>query len=328
MLKYFNKFGILMVLIFLIIIFSILSSAFFTVSNLINVARQVAMIGISAVGMTLVILTGGIDLSVGSVIALTSVTTAIAMATYKIHPVIAVVIGLLIATAVGFINGLIVTRFKIPPFICTLGMMTGTRGLSYILTGGLPVYNFPETFSVIGKGYFLIIPIPVIIMAVVFIFGWFVLNKSSFGRYLYAIGGNAEASRLSGIKINKNLIMAYVFSGFFTGIAGIVTLSRISSGQPSAGNNFELDVITAVVLGGISIAGGEGRFIGVIYGVLIMGVLSNGMVLMNLYDYYQMVVKCIVLLLAVGFDQYAKSSVTKLPRENKIRNTAKKSAAA
>lgn len=318
MLKYFNRFGILMVLIFLFIIFSILSPAFFTAGNLINVARQVAMIGISAVGMTFVILTGGIDLSVGSVIALTSVTTAIAMATYNVPPVLAVLIGLLIATTVGLINGAVVTRFKIPPFICTLGIMTGTRGLSYILTGGLPVYHFPKSFSVIGQGYILMIPIPVIIMAAVFVFGWIVLNKSRFGRYLYAIGGNAEATRLSGIKINKNLLMAYVFSGFFTGIAGIVTLSRISSGQPSAGNSFELDVITAVVLGGISIAGGEGRFTGVIYGVLIMGILSNGMVLLNLYDYYQMVVKCIVLLLAVGFDQYVKARVLKTPKETML----------
>lgn len=306
--KMLHKYGILIILIVMIIFFSITSDNFLTTVNIVNIVRQIAMLGIAAVGMTFIILTGGIDLSVGSIIGLTGVVTSICMATFKLHPVIAVIIGLSSSILIGLINGILITKGKIPPLITTLAVMTSVRGICYIITGGLPVYDFPDSFGVIGKGNFLGIPIPVIIMIIAFVFGWITLNRSCFGRYLYALGGNEEASRLAGINSNKILLLNYVVAALFAGIAGIVMLSRITSGQPSAGVGFEMDVITAVVLGGISINGGEGDFIGVIYGVAIIGVLGNGLVMLNVYDYYQQLIKGLVLIFAVWFDLYYKRS--------------------
>ncbi|XID93010.1 ABC transporter permease [Paenibacillaceae bacterium WGS1546] len=304
--SFLEKYGISVVLLLLIALFSFTSPAFLTVDNLMNVARQVSMIGITAVGMSLIIITAGIDLSVGSLLALTGIVCAQLMVKFGFHPAFAIVCTLAVAAFIGLINGVLVVYAEIPPLIATLGMMTALRGLAYIFTAGLPVYGLSESFAVIGQGYFLGIPVPVIIMAAIMLFGWIFVNRTVYGRYIYGIGGNAEATRLSGVSVKKNTLLVYVLGGLFTGIAGIIALSRISSGQPSAGVGFELDVITAVVLGGISIMGGQGRFIGVLFGVLIMGVLSNGLVLLNVYDYYQMVIKGLVLLAAVGFDQYAK----------------------
>lgn len=306
-----NKYGMLIVLIVLFLFFAISSSAFLAPSNLINITRQIAMLGIAAVGVTFVILTAGMDLSVGSVLALSGIVSAIAMVKLNANPAIAVILGLLTGAIIGLINGIIVTSVKIPPFITTLATMQIFRGICFILTGGLPVYGFPSSFDFIGKGYILNIPVPVIVMVLLFIIGWVVINKTRYGRHLYAIGGNIESARLSGINVKKELLLTYVLCGLFAAVAGVIMLSRISSGQPNMGNDFGLDVVTAVVLGGISIMGGEGKFTGVIYGVLIMGVLSNGLILLNVYDYYQYVVKGVVLLLAVGFDQYSKYQKSK-----------------
>ena len=305
--KFTSKYGIIIILVLLFAFFSFTSSAFLSSTNLINIARQMAMLGISAVGMTFVMLTGGIDLSVGSIISLTGIVTAISMVTLHLNMIIAILLGLAVAVIVGLINGIAVTKFKIPALITTLGTMTSVRGLSFIFTGGMPVFGFPNSFNVFGRGSIVGVPIPVIIMTVIFFIGWITLNRTKYGRYLYAIGGNDEAARLSGINVPKNLLLAYLFSGLLTGIAGIIMLSRVNSGQPTTGTGFEMDVITAVVLGGINIAGGEGNFIGFIYGILIIGVLSNGMVLLNVYDYYQMLIKGLVLLFAVGIDKYYKN---------------------
>jgi len=301
-----SNYGIAIVLFVFIVIFTIATPRFFAYRNFINVLRQVSPVGIAAVGMTMVIITGGIDLSAGSLVALVGVLSAHAMVEYNMPVPMVILLGLVIGALVGLLNGFAITKTNIPPFIFTLGMMTGLRGFCYILTRGMPIFGFTKDFDFLGKGFLFRVPIPVISMFVIFAIGWVIVNKSRFGRYIYAIGGNKEATRLSGINVHKNLIFAYIISGMLSAFAGLIILSRLSSGQPAAGQDFAFDVITAVVLGGISITGGEGKFSGIIFGVIILGVLSNGLTLLNVYDYYQMVIKCVVLIVAVGFDQYTK----------------------
>jgi len=310
----FSRYGILLILILLFIVFSIASPAFLQPTNLLNISRQIATLGIASVGMTFVILTAGIDLSVGSNIALVSIVSAMSMANWGWGTVPAVILGIAVAALVGVFNGICVTRFRIPPLITTLAMMTSIRGLVYIISGGLPIFGFPESFNFIGRGVVLGVPFPVYVMVIVFVVGWVVMNKTRYGKYLYAIGGNSEAARLSGINVRKNVFLTYVYSGMLAGIGGIVLLSRANSGQPTAATAFEMDVITAVVIGGISISGGEGRYTGVIFGVLIIGILRNGLVLMNVDAFYQQFISGLVLLLAVGIDQYTKyrSNLTKV----------------
>lgn len=311
-----SQYGMAFVLLALIALFSALSPVFFTYDNLSNVLRQSSMLGIAAVGMTFVILTGGIDLSVGSVVALTGVLTALAMqAGLGILP--SCIIGLIGASFVGVVNGVAITRFRIPALIATLATLSAVRGLSYILSGGLPIFGFPAEFNVLGRGMIGVVPVPVLILFIFVFIGWIVINRTQFGRRLYAIGGNVEAARLSGVPVTRNILITYVISALFAGCAGIIILSRLNSAQPNNATGFELDVITAVVLGGISIAGGHGRFIGVVFGVFVIGVLSNGMVLLNVQDYYQMVIKGAVLMFAVGLDQYSSDSNAKTARRKR-----------
>ena len=309
--QFVRKYMIFALLVLVMIIFSFGSQYFLTVSNLINVLRQSAVNGIVCVGMCFVMLTGGIDLSVGAVLGLSAVTCASMMAKLGIHPVLAVVISLVIGTLVGFLNGLLINNVGIPALIATLGTMTSLRGLCFILTGGLPVYGFTNSFGVIGKGYIGFIPVPVIIMVVVLVAGAYVLNKTRYGRYLYAVGGNREASRLSGISVDKVVIATYTLSGLLATIAGVVELSRFSSGNPSAGDGYEMGAITSVVLGGISVSGGEGKFYGVIAGIFLMSILSNGLVMMNVQSYWQQLIKGLVLIFAVGVDALSKKAKTK-----------------
>lgn len=301
-----RRYGIVLMLLALIVYFSFGSEYFLTGGNIVNVLRQSAVTGISAVGLTYIMLTGGIDLSIGAVIGLTAVTAASCMAKLGMHPLLACIISLLLGLLIGFINGVLVNYVEIPALIATLGVMTSVRGLCYILTGGLPVYGFPASFDILGKGYIGFIPVPVIVMIVVLIIGWYVLNRTRYGRYLYAIGGSREAARLSGINVDRMIVVTYMVAGFLSALAGLVELSRLSSGQPSAGDGFEMNVITAVVLGGISVNGGEGKFSGVVVGIFIMSVLANGLVMMNVYEFYQQLIRGIVLIFAVGFDQLSK----------------------
>lgn len=305
--KFSSQYGISIVLLVFIIGFSLASPKFLTVGNFTNVLRQVSPVGIASVGMTMVIITGGLDLSVGSLAALVGVLSAYAMTEFNMPVFWVILMGLAVGAIVGFINGLAVAKTNIPLFIFTLALMTGLRGCCYILTGGFPIFGFTKEFDFLGKGYLLGIPIPVLLMFAIFAIGWVIMEKTRFGRYVYAIGGNKEATRLSGVNVQKNLIITHVICSVLAALAGLVILSRLSSGQPSAGEDFAFDIVTAVVLGGISVTGGQGRFIGIVFGVIILGVLSNGLTLLNVYDYYQMVIKCIVLIVAVGFDQYTKS---------------------
>jgi ribose transport system permease protein len=301
-----RKFAIVGVLLILIAMFTTLSDRFLTYQNLLIIVRQVAMLGISAVGMTCVILTAGIDLSVGSMMAISNIIAAQLMAKVGMPIFPAICITLLITAVIGLISGIFVAYVKVPALITTLSMMTLLRGFSYILSNGLPVWGLPEGFKKIGQGYVGVIPIPVIIMLFIFFLGWVFLNRTKIGRYVYGLGGNREAVRLSGVYTARIEVLVFMISAFLTGIAGIIMLSRINAGRPNIGIGYELDVITAVLWGGVSIMGGAGSILGVLVGVLIIGILSNGMVLIDISEYYQQVTKGVVLLLAVIFDTMAK----------------------
>lgn len=300
--------AIWLVLVVLFIAFAAANDKFLSANNLFTIARQVSMFGIAAVGMTFVILIGGIDLAAGSVITLVNVVAAYLMVKMNFSIIAAILTSLLLATAIGALNGFMVAKIKMPAIIATFATQIIFEGAAYIMSGGTPIYGFDPAFKLIGQGYVGPVPVPVIIMAVTFAVGGFILNKTYFGRYFYAVGGNEEASRLSGIKVNSVKFMIYALSGFFAGLAGIVMLSRTNSAQPTAGKGFEFDVITCVVLGGVSVSGGYGKISNVIAGTLIIGILTNGMVLMNVSTYMQMVVKGIVLILAVGFDSIQNKS--------------------
>lgn len=303
--RLFNRYAIYFVLLVLIVFFSITSDVFLSSTNLINILRQVSVVGIVAVGMTFVILTGGIDLSVGAVIAVSGVVCARAMV-MGLHPLLAILIAITVSVLIGVINAFFSHEFKLNPMIVTLGMLTILKGVSYIVTGGLPVYGFPESFKVIGQGYIGPIPIPVIIMLACFAFGYFILHFTAFGLSVYGLGGNEEAVRLTGINIRKTKYKVFVICSVLSAIAGIVLLSRVNNAQPNAGLGYELDVITGVVLGGVSMSGGEGKITGVFAGMLVMAVLGNGMLMLGISEYYQWVVKGSVMLLAISYDKIIK----------------------
>jgi ribose/xylose/arabinose/galactoside ABC-type transport system permease subunit len=306
-----SRYGILFAWIVLIIIFTIAEPRFISMKNIFNVLRQVAIVGICSVGMTFVILTSGMDLSVGSVIGVSTVAGAIMMSN-GVPPVLAVCICLIVGIVIGLINAAFINTIAIAPIIMTLGMMTALRGVAYIICGGYPVYGIPAEFLLLGQGYVGVVPIPVILMLVVFLGGYFILNKTTFGRSVYGIGGNREASRLSGINVKWDIYVIYMMAGALYSLAGLILLARVNSGQPKAGDGYEMDVITACILGGISVSGGEGRIGGVIIGVLMMGTLTNGMILVNFPEFSQWVVKGAVLILAVTIDQLAKQSKSKV----------------
>lgn len=288
------------------VIISILNPRFLTMGNILNILRQTSINSIIAAGMTFVILTGGIDLSVGSILALTGAYAA-GMIGYGIPPILAVILALIIGGAIGVINGLIISKGKVQPFIATLGIMTFARGATLVFTDGKPIsMGYGENARLIAKlgtGYFLGIPIPIYVMAIVFALGYFVLKHTRLGRYIYALGGNEEATKLSGINIDRIKLYVYGISGMLSALAGIIVTTRLSSAQPTAGTGYELDAIAAVVLGGTSLAGGVGSILGTIVGALIIGILNNALNLMNVSSYYQYLVKGLVILVAVLLDR-------------------------
>ena len=298
-----GKFGIVIILVALVVFFTAKNPTFIELSNIINVLRQVAINGIICVGMTMVLVTGGIDLSVGSVAGMGTVVCAMLLLA-GVPWYVSLLICLVIGTACGMINGFLVNQIHIPPLIATLGMCTTLRGLCYLLTGGTPVFGFPSDILFLGKGtIFGIIPVPVVIMVIVFVLGILFLQKTRYGTYIYGIGGNEEAARLSGINTKRMKYICYSVCGALSALAGVVLLARVNSGQPKTGDGYEMDVITACVLGGVSINGGEGKLSFVTFGLLIMGVLSNGMIMINVSDYWQQFIKGLVLIAAVAFDQ-------------------------
>jgi len=305
--KFFKQYAIIIVLIALIIVFAILAPAFIRINNVMNIFRQISMMSIVAVGFTFVLIAGGLDLSVGSQIAIINVSIPLMITNAGIHPILAVFIGLAITTAIGFFNGYVITKTGVPPLIATLAMQTALRGLDYIITRGYPIYGIPDYLKVIGQGnIFGIIPVPGVIMVAIIIFGIILLNKTYIGRHFYALGSNTEATRLAGINIHFTRTLSYTLLGFLTGIAGIVMVTRVGSGQPNIATGFEMNVLTACVLGGVSVSGGKGTIPGAIIGAAIIGVLNNGMSIVGANDYWQQVITGIVLLIVVVFDSLSQ----------------------
>lgn len=298
--------GIWVVFIVLCIGFTIANPRFITATNLLIMLRQVAVWGIASVGMTFVILLGDIDLSTGSVITFVNVLCSYLIVNMGVPMAAAIIITLAASTLIGLLNGFMVSTIGIPALIATFATQTAFSGIALIICDGQPINGFTEAFKVFGQGKIGPVPVPVIIMILCFALGAFILNKTYFGRYFYAVGGNIEAARLSGIRTGRVKYLVFALSGFFAGLAGLVLLSRVNSGMGNAGLGYEFKVITCVVLGGVSVAGGSGRMSGVIAGTFIISALNNGMVLINLNSWIQNIVLGIVLVLAVGFDCYQK----------------------
>lgn len=316
----FRKFGVVAILIALIIVFTIINPIFFSPQNLVNILRQVAIMAVLSIGMTFVLLSGGIDLSQGSVIALFCVVVGKLVAEMGLPAPVGLLIGVLMAVGVGVANGVAVAKVKVPPLIFTLGMSTALGGVAFTISGGVPVYGIPDSIKMIGQTQIGgVLPLPVIIMVIVLAFGIFLLKRTYLGRYFYAVGSNEEAAKLSGINTDKVRIIIYTLDGLMVGIASIIMLGRIGSGQPNAGLGYEMDVLTACVLGGVSLTGGKGTILEAFIGVLIIGVLSTGMALAGLSEFTQQIVKGVVLMAAVLFDssQYIKrkKKLTKITTE-------------
>jgi ribose transport system permease protein len=289
-------------LIGLAIIFSILSHNFLLPNNLVTILLQSSVFAILAIGETFVIITSGIDLSVGSVLGLTGIIVSMLMSSH-VSLLFSLVIGLLSGAIIGFINGFIITKGGVPPFIVTLGMMSIARGLALLLTDGIPVSGFPASFQFIGNyNVFGWIPMPVVLMIILAVIFSIVLTKTKIGRYTYAIGSNEEATRLSGINVARVKMIVYTISGSLAGFAGIILTSRLFSGQPTAGNGYEMNAIAATVIGGASLMGGEGHISGTIIGALIMGTIANGLNLLNVSPFMQQVITGIIIVVTVYVD--------------------------
>lgn len=303
----FEKLGPLLALIVLVVFVTFMNPNFITPTNLFNLLRQVSTNALIAFGMTFVIITGGIDLSVGSTLALTSAIMAGVIAS-GFDPMLAMLLSLVLGTILGGINGLLITKGKMAPFIATLATMTIYRGLTLVYTDGNPITGIGDSFifKYVGRGYLFGIPFPVILMLLSFAILYVVLHKTTFGRKTFAIGGNEKASFIAGIKNDRIKIGIYAISGLMASLAGIIITSRLNSAQPTAGSAYEMDAIASVVLGGTSLSGGRGRIMGTLIGALIIGTLNNGMNLLGVSSFYQQVVKGIVIIIAVLLDRKNK----------------------
>lgn len=299
-----KKSGSVIGLVALFVVISCLNSSFIEPSNLKNLLRQVSINALISFGMTFVILTGGIDLSVGSILALSSVLMGSFIKSGN-NPIVGIVLACVMGAVLGAVNGLVITKGKVAPFIATLATMTIFRGLTLVYTNGNPISSLTESeaFHSFGQGYFFGMPVPAIMMLLMFAVSYFILHKTTLGRKTYAVGGNEKVSFIAGIKIDRIKIFAYTITGFLCGMAGAILTSRLNSAQPTAGTGYELDAIAAVVLGGTSLSGGKGRIVGTIIGALIIGTLNNGLNILNVSSFYQQVVKGIVILLAVLMDR-------------------------
>lgn len=304
-----SKYQSVIGLIIFSIIISFLSDRFMTGSNIFNIFRQTSINAIIAVGMTFVILTGGIDLSVGSTFAFSGAIAAFLVGS-GYNPFIAMLAALVVGAGVGVANGVVITKGKLQPFIVTLATMTIIRGVTLVFTDGKPISagyeKNAEIFSKIGNGYTFGVPNPILIMFLIVALGYFILRHTTIGRYVYAIGGNEEAAKLSGINVHRIKIFVYGISGLLAALAGIIITARLSSAPPTAGTGYELDAIAAVVLGGTSLAGGIGSILGTIVGALIIGILNNALNLLDVTSYYQLLVKGLVILVAVLLDRKEK----------------------
>ncbi|KRN97771.1 Ribose xylose arabinose galactoside ABC-type transport system, permease component [Levilactobacillus paucivorans] len=303
---FYKKLGPMVALIVLIVLVSVLNFSFLDPLNLLNLLRQVSVNALIAFGMEFVILTGGIDLSVGAIVALSGAFTA-QLVLAGVPTLLSLLIGMLTGAIFGAINGVIIAYGKAAPFIATLATQTILRGATYVFTKGNPITGTKMSnnfgFQFFGQGYLFGIPFPVYIMAIFYICAYILLHRTTFGRKTYALGGNPKAAFVAGVKNNKMIILIYTIAGFLSAVAGAILTSRLASAQPDAGNAYEMDAIAAVVLGGTSLAGGKGRMFGTLIGALIIGVLNNGMNLLGISSFYQQIVKGIVILVAVLLDR-------------------------
>ncbi len=295
---FFQRYGLLLSFLLLCVLLTLASDRFLRPDNLLNILRQSAINGIISVGMMLVILTRGIDLSVGSMLALATIMTADQLQ-HGVAALPAILFCVLVGAALGLLNGLLVSVVRIPPFIATLGMMTFARGLALVYSGGQPITGLGDDFRAIGTGFVGPLPMPVVIAALVFIGGYILLNHTPLGRHIFGLGDNEQAAYLSGLPTRRITAFVYVVAGALSALAGAILVARLNSAQPTAGAGFEFDAIAAVVVGGTSFDGGEGTILGTLIGVLIIGVLNNGLNLLDVPSFYQGVVQGAVIALAL-----------------------------
>jgi len=302
-LDYLSDYGIYLGFLIIFAIFSVVSSSFFTVWNVSYIIIQSSIIAIIAIGQTVVILTEGIDLSVGSIAAFISIALGIMMVDLGIAVPLALFLSIVMGAIIGLINGFVISYGKVPAFITTLGMMSIARGGALAINGGRPVSMLPRSFGVISSASVFGIPIFIIYVAVFYTLMYFLLTKHKLGRYIYAIGDNSEASRLSGIKVKAVKTSAYIFSGLFAAMGGIMLTARLNYASPTSGSGFELDAIAAVVIGGTALSGGQGSILGTLVGALILGTLRNGLSILNVPGFYQQIIIGVVIIVAVFFDK-------------------------
>ncbi len=306
----FREYGIIIVFIAICVVIAGIKPVFLSARNIFNVIRQVSMIGIMAVGMTFVILSADIDLSVGSVAAFSGALAAGFMTRNGLSPLPAIIIPILVAAALGGLMGLIITKARVHSFVVSLGMMSIARGLTLTYTRGLSIGNLPDSFGALGRGMVGPIPAPVIIFLLVVVAGYIVLTRTPYGRAVYAIGGNREAARLSGIKVDRYRIMNFILCSTLAGFAGIILASRVGSAWSQAAEGWELDVIAAVIIGGTSLFGGRGGVVGTLIGALFLGVLRNGADLLGVSPFYQDILMGSLIIVAVVFDRLRRRTAT------------------
>ncbi len=309
--RFVQKYGIYIVFVFLCVVMSFLSDVFATSMNIRNILMQVSINGILAIGMTFVIITGGIDLSVGSVTAMAGMVAASFVTGRGASPVwVGIGMGLLAGLIAGCINGAIIAKFRLPAFVVTLGMLSSARGYCQLYNNGMPIPNLSDSFLFIGQGRFLGLPMPVVLYLALMVLAWIVLRYSRFSRYIYAVGGNEKSARTSGVNTNFIYFAVYAISGICAGIASLILTARTTSALTQAGNGYELDAIAAVVVGGTSLSGGGGSISGTLVGVLIIGVLNNGLDLLGVSSYWHQIIKGIVIVLAVLLDSFTSKKAS------------------
>ncbi len=297
-----STFGVALILLALCVVLTLLTDRFLTQTNLFSVMRAFSFIAIIAIGECMVIISGGVDLSVGSIFGFSGLIAAIALNRWGWSIPAGIAVGMAVGTGFGMVNGGLITKLRIPPFIATLGMLSVVRGLAYAITSGYPV-RVPSEFNVLGQGYLGPVPYPVIYMAALALIFSVFLKKTVLGRRIYAIGGNEEASAISGIRVDRVKMLVYTLAGLLAGISGVISIARLGVAQSTAGLGWELDVVAAVIIGGASLSGGKGTILGAILGAAIMGVLRNGLVLLNVSPYWQQAVIGLVIIIAIAADQ-------------------------
>ncbi|NMB88433.1 MAG: ABC transporter permease [Chloroflexi bacterium] len=298
-----RKYGILLILVFMIVFLFTASPTFRTVQNMINVLNQISINGIIAIGMSFVIIGGGIDLSIGSMIAVASVITGAVLTSGGDNVVLAVIFSVLACGVIGLFNGFLIAKFEMFPFVVTLGTQLIARGVAYVISDGKSYVLESQAFKMIGQGkLFNVIPYSVLVLVVVTLIGYVLLSRMKYGQYLYAVGGNVYTATASGVNVFRNRLLTYMMMGLITGIAGVILTSRVNAGQPAIGVGYELDAIAAVVIGGASLNGGIGTIPGTVIGILMIGIINNGMNLMGVSSFYQQIVKGIIILAAVLLD--------------------------